>query len=495
MNRHIKGKYGWIKHFDFLLLDIVALIISFPIGCLIRYGNFYQITRLSGKTMCVICIMVDIAVILISGFFSGVLRRYGSEEFVKTVKHVLINAGLSCILLFMIIRDSGFSRTVLLLSYVVYLLISFVTRQLWKISIRKGKVKSIGNSKKTIVVVGKYADMPRILRSINSGFFREYDIKGLCIPDAAIGEKIDSRIDVIGEHGKAVETYETFENVVPLSNLADFVISHNVEEVFIGLNPSEISREIYQKLISNAKGIHLDIEPMLGFKTDEQFITTVGVHKTLSVGVYSFTGKQMTYLVIKRLMDLFFGIVGVLCMLPLMMVIKISYLLSGDKKSIFYTHTRIGLNGQKFKMYKFRSMVCNADEQLKELLKNPKYKKEWEENQKFEDDPRITKIGGFLRKTSLDEIPQFLNVLKGDMSLIGPRPLVEGELEMHNGLQLYNIVRPGVTGWWGCNGRSNTTYDERLELEYYYVKNCSLYLDVLCIVKTIAAILKRNGAK
>ena len=104
-------------------------------------------------------------------------------------------------------------------------------------------------------------------------------------------------------------------------------------------------------------------------------------------------------------------------------------------------------------------------------------------------------MGGYLRKTSLDEVPQFINVLKGDMSVIGPRPLVVGELEQHGGLQLYNQVKPGITGWWGCNGRSNTTYDERLELEYYYVKNCSLWMDALTVVKTAVVILKRDGAK
>ena len=162
---------------------------------------------------------------------------------------------------------------------------------------------------------------------------------------------------------------------------------------------------------------------------------------------------------------------------------------------VFFGQTRVGKNGRKFTFYKFRSMVPNADEVLQELLKDPKYAKEWTENQKFEDDPRITKVGKLLRRTSLDEVPQFLNVLKGDMSIIGPRPLVVGELEEHGGLQLYNHVKPGITGWWGCNGRSNTTYEERLELEYYYVKNCSLYLDVLCVIKTIVVILKRDGAK
>lgn len=140
-------------------------------------------------------------------------------------------------------------------------------------------------------------------------------------------------------------------------------------------------------------------------------------------------------------------------------------------------------------------MVPNAGEILQQLLKDEKYRKQWEENQKFDDDPRITKVGAVLRKISIDELPQLINVLMGDMSLVGPRPLVEGELQYHNGLKLYEKVKPGITGWWGCNGRSNIDYSARLELEYYYVKNCSLYLDVLCIIRTIFAVLKEEGAQ
>ena len=205
--------------------------------------------------------------------------------------------------------------------------------------------------------------------------------------------------------------------------------------------------------------------------------------------------RHGVYMMFKRLMDIMFGLVGAVCLVPLMLAVKISYLASGDKTSIFYTQTRVGLNGKTFQLIKFRSMVANAEEMLEELLKDPDYAREWKENQKLEHDPRITKMGGFLRKTSLDEVPQFINVLRGDMSVVGPRPLVVGELEQHDGKPLYNRVKPGITGWWGCNGRSNTTYSERLELEYYYVKNCSLWLDARCVIKTIGVLLKRDGAK
>ena len=220
------------------------------------------------------------------------------------------------------------------------------------------------------------------------------------------------------------------------------------------------------------------------------------LQETLEPKTITASLTRRIYFIIKRLFDIFTSLIGILFLLPISLVIKICALLTGDKKSIFYRQKRIGKNGEYIYIYKFRSMVPNADEVLKELLKDPKYAQEWKENQKFEHDPRITKIGNILRKTSIDELPQLINVLKGDMSLIGPRPLVEGELDEHNGNhQLYESVRPGITGWWGCNGRSATDYEERLNLEYYYCKNCSLKLDIKCFFKTITAVIGKKGAK
>lgn len=166
----------------------------------------------------------------------------------------------------------------------------------------------------------------------------------------------------------------------------------------------------------------------------------------ISVGVKV---KKVVYLSIKRIFDIICSLIGLIFIIPIAMIVKIVYLLSGDTKSIFYFQERIGKNGKIIHIYKFRSMVYNADEVLKELLKDKKYKKEWDQNQKFENDPRITKIGNVLRKTSLDEVPQFINVFLGDMSMIGPRPLVKGELDAHDGNhELYESMKPGITGWW-----------------------------------------------
>ena len=197
---------------------------------------------------------------------------------------------------------------------------------------------------------------------------------------------------------------------------------------------------------------------------------------------------------VKRLFDVAIGLMGLIVLVPLSILVKFSFLSLRDKGSVFYTQRRVGKDGKVFHIYKFRSMVQNADEILEELLKDENYRREWEENQKIDDDPRITPLGKYLRRTSLDELPQLLNVLKGDMSLVGPRPLVEGELEMHGGSELYWEVKPGITGWWASHGRSDISYEERLEMEYYYIRNCSLKLDFVCIFKTVFGVLTAKGA-
>lgn len=206
--------------------------------------------------------------------------------------------------------------------------------------------------------------------------------------------------------------------------------------------------------------------------------------------------SKKLYFAVKRVFDILISLIGMVFIIPIALIVKISYIITGDFHSIFYRQKRIGKNGKKIYIFKFRTMVYNADEELKKLLKIKKYKEQWKQNQKLDNDPRITKAGKVLRKLSLDEVPQFINVFIGDMSLIGPRPLVDGEIEEHDGNhEIYESVKPGITGWWAANGRSATDYEKRLELEYYYAKNCSISLDIKCIFRTIKALITRHGAK
>ena len=198
----------------------------------------------------------------------------------------------------------------------------------------------------------------------------------------------------------------------------------------------------------------------------------------------------------KRIIDIIGSIVGIILLIPLTLIIGIANFIFGENGPLFYTHERIGKDGKKFKMYKYRSMVTDADERLEKLLEeDEELRKEFYQNRKLKKDPRITKIGKFLRKTSLDEFPQFINVLKGEMSLVGPRAVVDGEIELFGDQkEKFLSVKPGITGYWAANGRSNTTYEERVEMEVYYVDHLSILLDIKILFKTVLSVVKREGA-
>ena len=199
---------------------------------------------------------------------------------------------------------------------------------------------------------------------------------------------------------------------------------------------------------------------------------------------------------IKRMMDIVGGFFGTLLLVPLTIGIYIANLIVNDKGPIFYAQKRIGKNGKIFTIYKYRSMVVNADKKLNRYLKeNEEAKKEYEKYKKLKDDPRITKVGNFLRKTSLDEFPQFINVLKGEMSLVGPRPYLRREKkDMGDNYKVITSVKPGITGYWQVNGRSEKDFKERTSMDVAYVHDQNLWFDVKIIVKTVLKIFKREGA-
>ena len=214
-----------------------------------------------------------------------------------------------------------------------------------------------------------------------------------------------------------------------------------------------------------------------------------------AIDTLGYISRQIT-LFFKRIIDIIGSLVGTAILIPLTIVVWIVNKLNKEDGPLFYSQERIGKDGKHFKMYKFRSMVVDAEEKLEILLKeNEDLRKEFEETRKLKNDPRITKIGKILRKTSLDEFPQFVNVLKGEMSIVGPRAVVDGEIEKFGEHKKEVLsVKPGVTGYWAANGRSDTSYEERVELETYYANNLSIPLDVTILAKTVVSVVKKEGA-
>ena len=207
--------------------------------------------------------------------------------------------------------------------------------------------------------------------------------------------------------------------------------------------------------------------------------------------------RKIMYLSVKRVFDILISIIGLLLLIPVSIIVKIIYICNKDFNSIFFVQDRIGKNGKHFKFYKFRTMVPNADEILFQALANDvKLREEYSMNKKLKHDPRITKAGRLIRKCSLDELPQFINVFLGDMSLIGNRPYLPREKEdMGNSFDEIVKTKPGLTGYWQVSGRSDVSFKKRLELETYYSNHASTKMDIKIFFKTFKVVLFGNGAK
>ena len=226
--------------------------------------------------------------------------------------------------------------------------------------------------------------------------------------------------------------------------------------------------------------------------TNENVIENIAILKLPSKGYRELLGKNIPYRIVKRTADVTLSAIAMVLLLPILAIIAIAIKLD-SKGPVFFKHTRIGKDGKIIKIYKFRSMVDNAEDLIKKFT--PEQMKEYKENYKLTDDPRITKVGKILRKTSLDELPQLINIFKGDLSIIGPRPVVADELKKYGpNIDKFLSVTPGLTGYWAANGRSCTTYEQRMQMELFYVDNLSFKMDAKVFVKTIESVVSGRGA-
>ncbi len=268
-----------------------------------------------------------------------------------------------------------------------------------------------------------------------------------------------------------------------------------VKRVFVaapGLSPESMGRLIYrvQPLVENI-GV---IPGFVGVPTGALEVESLFNEKLMVLRLKNNLARPLNRAV-KTIFDYALTFIGMLAISPLLVFIAI-WIYKDSPGPVIFKHTRIGKDGKPFPCYKFRSMCVDAKERLAELLANdPAAREEWERDFKLKNDPRITKSGTFLRKTSLDELPQIFNVLRGEMSLVGPRPIIADELERYGEyVGDYLMVKPGITGMWQVSGRSDIEYHERVLLDSWYVRNWSVWIDIVMLFKTFAVVLARKGA-
>lgn len=339
------------------------------------------------------------------------------------------------------------------------------------------------NLEKTLLIIGIGNTAKQITKIIkDNNTFTMYKILGYISVNNLLGINQSQHIadnEIIGDY----------------SSLNEILKLNKVNEVIIALPLA--NNEQMEEIINELDG-----------KVDKiKFIPQLNNIYTLNSTVEDYDGMMVisTYnglnkrknKIIKRIFDIIIGFIGYLVFIFLYLIVAPKIKKDGGK--VIFKQDRIGQDLKLFKMYKFRSMYVNAEEKLKELLNgDSKLRKEYYKNFKLKNDPRITKIGKFLRRTSLDEFPQFINVLKGEMSFVGPRPVVQKEVNMYYGKENAKkifLVKPGITGMWQANGRSDIEdYDSRIALDLYYIRNWSLWLDIIIIIKTIKNVIGKKGA-
>ncbi len=310
--------------------------------------------------------------------------------------------------------------------------------------------------------------------------------------DAGMGYNIVGLLEDYNVHPGILENYPLLGK---FDDAERVIAETGVKRVILavpGLDDRKLGLMIYrlQPLVDNIDVLPSFVGVPLGGVEVERFFTEklllLRLRNNLARPLNRWTKSAFDYVVT------FFGTIAIS---PILIAIAI-WVFIDSPGPIIFKHTRVGKNGKPFQCYKFRSMCVDADEKLQELLsRDPAARAEWEHDFKLKNDPRITRSGAFLRRTSLDELPQIFNVLKGEMSLVGPRPIIEAELERYGDyVGDYLMVKPGITGMWQVSGRSDTSYEERVMLDSWYVRNWSIWIDVVMLFKTIAVVLKRKGA-
>jgi len=299
---------------------------------------------------------------------------------------------------------------------------------------------------------------------------------------------------VLGFFDDDADTIMGFEVLGKLKDLPKYLESNRVDEAVIAIPKAtrETFLSIMNELEVKVRSIRF-IPDMYGVLTFSPEITDFNRVLTISASQGLLSPLRMAY---KRLFDIAMALVGLLFLIPLHLVVSVLVKLD-DGGKVLFTQLRVGLNGRPIKIYKYRTMVPNAEAVLAEMMaKDPEIRAEYEREKKLHNDPRITRIGNFLRKTSLDEFPQFLNVLRGEMSVVGPRPYLFTEIrDMGDKYGSIVKIKPGITGLWQASGRNDLPFDDRTVLDQYYVRNWTAWFDVIIIIRTLFAVLRRKGVK
>lgn len=469
MRKDLPNKY-------LLFVDLCSLILSFLLADWTLYGgitklwfnNIYNIAF-------AIVIFLYIAIYYLFDTYSKLFKRGFLEEMIAVLKINLLLAVSLTAIMFVVKEGATYSRLFFFLFFFMNVLITYISRQYFKVLLLAVYKKSKASYKLMIITTSD--QVKKVLSRFKNENDWEYQITYLTIIDRyLVGQKLDG-----------IEVKADF------INMFDVAKQEVLDGVFIHIPsnyPMDINLEEFILQFQNM-GITVDLSiNTFGLKINEKVVRQMSGYNVLTFSTRIFNDSQM---ILKRVIDIAGGLIG--CMVTVLCGLIIApAILIESKGPVFFSQIRIGKNGRRFRIYKFRSMFVDAEERLTELM----MKNEMDGLMfKIKDDPRITKVGRILRKTSLDEFPQFFNVLKGDMSLVGTRPPIEKEFLQYEGRHKRRLaLKSGITGLWQVSGRNDiNNFEDVVKLDLEYIDNWSIFMDIKILFKTVGVVLFRKGSR
>lgn len=460
-----------LQNLFIILCDCISIVISSHLANYIRHGQWMPENYINSITN--IFLIAYIVIYLIINLNRRIAENGYFAELISCVK-ISVSVTIFAIFIIYFTRrvDADFSRKLVIYFLILNTVISYVLHLLFKYLITRFYAKSINS--RQLMLICDYDNVSQLIDQIQQKNKWDYCIRSISVVDSDhVGESI-LNIPIVAKDEESIVTY---------------CKSNIVDEVLIVTNSTSIS-SILNEILSMGITVHVGLKT-LNLNYDSLSTVTQIANQTTITFANRFLSLRQAFA--KRVLDILGSIVGSLFTLILTIIIGPLIKLESPGP-IFFAQKRVGKNGRYFKMYKFRSMYADAEERKKLLM---------EQNQmdglmfKMDNDPRITKIGQFLRKTSLDEFPQFFNVLKGDMSLVGTRPpTVDEFLQYHSYHKMRLSIKPGITGLWQISGRSDiTNFEDVVKLDVKYINEWSLSLDIKILFKTVLVVLTRKGAK
>ena len=479
---------GWLKNIDYMLLDLVWLHIAFIAAYNLRFpGAGLPYSAIEYRNLVLVMSFIQLLLSMALGNLSNVSKRGLMYEFISVALLSFSMLAVSTLYLFAVKSSVIYSRLFTLYLFVALVLINTAGRLIWKYLLKKKiVVKKLRrqHSRSALIVADTAENAMSLALSMENDELRHYVVKGFVLPEEKGAVEIPS-----------IPVMTNFENAL------EYICREWIDEVFISASPKAVSREFLECCAEMGLTVH-SLLNLHDDKGNRQFIENIG-DCTCVTTVYNYIA--MYQMIIKRLMDIVGGLIGSLFAVLIGIIIgPIIYINSPGP--IIFRQKRIGKNGKPFYVLKFRSMYLDAEDRKKTLMTENRvsdgmmFKMDFDPrvigNKVLPDGSRKTGIGEFIRKTSLDEFPQFFNVLKGDMSLVGTRPPTVDEWEKykyHHRARL--VIRPGITGMWQVSGRSEITdFEEVVRLDTEYIMNYRLLLDIKILFKTVFVLLKRKGA-